>query len=237
MSMVVPCVSRLNSLSLNKLMSTGVARLRPRQQSDAVLQTARLTRCAELDKNLNMESLVRKIESQLAGLPVPVALRLPAGERSGPAAAAVTLSFKDWSSLATMAAGQIGRLAEDFVESRVQLEGRMRDMMAVAAGLLPGHAGEQRHELVGADAAPGQVAGGPYAAEGRAANAVPLRRVRRFLCAVAGPAPRLLLRLLPGPGTCRWPRRRKPSSTISAASSCSRPARNSWTSARAGAAS
>ena len=85
-----------------------------------------------------METLVHRIESQLAGLPVPVAVRLPAGQRVGPASAAVTLSFKDWSGLATMAAGRIGRLAEDFVESRVQLEGRMRDMMAVAAGLLPG---------------------------------------------------------------------------------------------------
>jgi cyclopropane-fatty-acyl-phospholipid synthase len=85
-----------------------------------------------------MDTLVRKIESQLAGLPVPVALQLPAGQRVGPSSAAVTLSFKDWSSLATMAAGQIGRLAEDFVESRVQLEGRMRDLMAVAARLLPG---------------------------------------------------------------------------------------------------
>ena len=86
-----------------------------------------------------MDTLIRKIESQLAGLPVPVALRLPAGKRVGPPTAAVTLSFKDWSSLATMAAGQIGRLAEDFVESRVQLEGRMRDLMAVAARLLPGN--------------------------------------------------------------------------------------------------
>src|SRR5207344_2988550 len=102
-------------------------------KSGAVLQNG----CAELDKNEMMESLVHKIESRLAGLPVPVAVRLPAGQRVGPPAAAVTLSFKDWSSLATMAAGQIGRLAEDFVESRVQLEGRMRDMMAVAAGLLP----------------------------------------------------------------------------------------------------
>ena len=85
-----------------------------------------------------MDTLVRKVESQLAGLPVPVAVQLPAGQRVGPASAAVTLSFKDWSGLATMAAGQIGRLAEDFVESRVQLEGRMRDMMAVAASLLPG---------------------------------------------------------------------------------------------------
>jgi cyclopropane-fatty-acyl-phospholipid synthase len=86
-----------------------------------------------------MDTLIRKIESQLAGLPVPVALQLPAGERVGPQSAAVTLSFKNWSSLATMAAGQIGRLAEDFVESRVQLEGCMRDLMAVAARLLPGN--------------------------------------------------------------------------------------------------
>ena len=85
-----------------------------------------------------MDTILRKVESQLSQLPVPVALRLPAGERVGPPAAAVTLSFKDWSCLATMAAGQIGRLAEDFVESRVQLEGRMRDLMAVAARLLPG---------------------------------------------------------------------------------------------------
>jgi cyclopropane-fatty-acyl-phospholipid synthase len=85
-----------------------------------------------------METLVRKIESQLSGLPVPVAVQLPKGKRVGPPGAAVTLSFKDWSSLATMARGQIGRMAEDFVESRVQLEGRMRDLMAVAARLLPG---------------------------------------------------------------------------------------------------
>ena len=69
---------------------------------------------------------------------MPVAVELPAGKRVGPPAAAVKLSFKDWSSLARMAAGQIGRMAEDFVENRVQLEGRMRDLMAVAARLLPG---------------------------------------------------------------------------------------------------
>jgi cyclopropane-fatty-acyl-phospholipid synthase len=85
-----------------------------------------------------MDALLRKIESQLAGLPVPVAVQLPAGKRVGPAAAAVTLSFKDWPALARMSAGQIGRMAEDFVENRLQLEGRMRDLMAVAARLLPG---------------------------------------------------------------------------------------------------
>ncbi len=85
-----------------------------------------------------MQALISKIESRLRDLPVPVALQLPAGQRVGAPGAAVTLSFSDWSSLATMATGQIGRLAEDFVESRVQLEGCMRDLMDVAAGLLPG---------------------------------------------------------------------------------------------------
>jgi cyclopropane-fatty-acyl-phospholipid synthase len=85
-----------------------------------------------------METLLRKVEAQLAGLPVPVALQLPAGQRVGPAPAAITLSFKDWSSLGTLAAGQIGRVAEDFVEKRINIDGRMRDLMCVAARLLPG---------------------------------------------------------------------------------------------------
>jgi cyclopropane-fatty-acyl-phospholipid synthase len=85
-----------------------------------------------------MEALVRRIESQLATLGVPMALRLPGGQRVGAPNAAVSLTFKDWSSMATLAAGQIGRLAEDIVENRVKLEGRMRDVMAIAAQLLPG---------------------------------------------------------------------------------------------------
>ena len=91
-----------------------------------------------------MDPLVRKIESRLAGLPVAVAIRLPAGERVGPDRAAVTLAFRDWSGLATMATGQIGCIAEDFVESRVHLEGRMRDLMTVAARLVPGNPVQQR---------------------------------------------------------------------------------------------
>jgi cyclopropane-fatty-acyl-phospholipid synthase len=71
-------------------------------------------------------------------LSTPMALRLPGGQRVGASNPAVTLSFTDWSSLATMAAGQIGRLAEDIVEHRVRIEGHMRDVMAVARQLLPG---------------------------------------------------------------------------------------------------
>ena len=88
-----------------------------------------------------MDSLIRKVELRLRDLPVPVALHLPTGRQVGPAGAAVRLSFSDWSSLATMAAGKIGGMAEDFVENRLMLEGRMRELMAVAANLLPGTPG------------------------------------------------------------------------------------------------
>ncbi|MBE7366687.1 class I SAM-dependent methyltransferase [Ramlibacter pallidus] len=85
-----------------------------------------------------MEPLLQKLETQLAALPVPVAIGLPRGRRLGPADAPVRLAFQDWSGLATFAAGQIGRIAEDYVEKRVEIEGRMRDVMAAAAALLPG---------------------------------------------------------------------------------------------------
>jgi cyclopropane-fatty-acyl-phospholipid synthase len=85
-----------------------------------------------------MEPLLQKLETQLAGLPVPVAVGLPGMRRVGPPDAPVRLEFQDWSGLATFAAGQIGRIAEDYVERRVRIEGRMRDVMSAAAGLLPG---------------------------------------------------------------------------------------------------
>lgn len=56
----------------------------------------------------------------------------------GPPDAPVRLMISAWSSLARLKAGQIGALAEDFVEGKLNLEGRMRDIMAVAADLLPG---------------------------------------------------------------------------------------------------
>jgi len=89
-------------------------------------------------KNLAMEPLERKISAQLDQLPVPVAVTLPGGRRLGSAQPAVTLAFRDWSGLAVMAAGQIGKMAEDIVEGRIEVHGRMRDLMAAAAHLLPG---------------------------------------------------------------------------------------------------
>src|SRR3569832_1720742 len=85
-----------------------------------------------------MEPLLRRIEEQLSQVSPPIQIRLPGGQRAGPANAVVALTFNDWSSMATLAAGQIGKLAEDIVEGRVQVEGRMRDLMQGAAQLLPG---------------------------------------------------------------------------------------------------
>ena len=86
-----------------------------------------------------MEHLIRTAESQLARLQVPVALRLPGGRLIGPAQAGVKLEFSRWPGLALLVAGKIGAVAEGFVEDRIRIEGAMRDVMAVAAGLLPGN--------------------------------------------------------------------------------------------------
>ncbi|MCJ0764730.1 class I SAM-dependent methyltransferase [Variovorax terrae] len=86
-----------------------------------------------------MQNLIPKVELQLAALPVPVSLKLPGGRRLGSGDTAVTLSFSEWTSLARLAAGQIGAVGEDYVEGRLEIEGSMRDLMAAAAGLLPGN--------------------------------------------------------------------------------------------------
>ncbi len=86
-----------------------------------------------------MDASVRQLASRLSALPVPVALCLPGGQRIGGAHASVVLTFRQWSSVAVLAAGQIGRLAEDIVEGRVVLEGSMRDVMSAATQLLPGN--------------------------------------------------------------------------------------------------
>ncbi|MDO9360611.1 MAG: cyclopropane-fatty-acyl-phospholipid synthase family protein [Polaromonas sp.] len=81
--------------------------------------------------------LVPHIESRLVGLPAPVSVQLPEGQVLGTPDAPVKMSFSHWSSLTRLRAGQIGALAEEFVEGKLHIEGRMRDVMAVAASLLP----------------------------------------------------------------------------------------------------
>jgi cyclopropane-fatty-acyl-phospholipid synthase len=61
---------------------------------------------------------------------------LPGGQRIGSAAARVQIEVTDLSALAHLATGNVGRLAEDYVEGRVQLTGSMRDIADAAAALI-----------------------------------------------------------------------------------------------------
>jgi cyclopropane-fatty-acyl-phospholipid synthase len=81
--------------------------------------------------------LVPHVQMQLGSLGERVSVKLPQGQTLGPADAPVKLLFSAWSSLARLKAGKIGALGEEFVEGKLHLEGRMRDIMAAVAGLLP----------------------------------------------------------------------------------------------------
>jgi cyclopropane-fatty-acyl-phospholipid synthase len=83
--------------------------------------------------------LVPHIQNRLNGLTAPLTLYLPQGQTLGPADAPVTLRLSQWSSLARLKAGQMGALGEEFVEGKLHLEGRMRDIMTVMASLLAGN--------------------------------------------------------------------------------------------------
>lgn len=72
-------------------------------------------------------------------LPEGVAVELPHGKLMGSNNAAVKLKFSNWSSIARLRSGQIGALAEEYVEGKLQLEGAMRDVMGVVTRLLPGN--------------------------------------------------------------------------------------------------
>jgi len=76
------------------------------------------------------------LEKKLATLNVPLAVRMPNGERVGPADARVTLKLHELSPLAKLAAGQIGRVAQDYVEGKVDIQGTMRDVMEVSAQMI-----------------------------------------------------------------------------------------------------
>ena len=66
-----------------------------------------------------------------------MAVRLPQGQQLGPVDAPVRLLLSRWSSIARLKAGQIGALAEEYVEGKLQFEGAMRDVMRVMLKLLP----------------------------------------------------------------------------------------------------
>jgi len=90
------------------------------------------------------------LERKLASLTLPLALVLPDGHRAGPADAAVTLRLKDLGALTHVATGEIGKVAQDYVEGRIDFSGSVRDLMAIATQMIgsdPTHSGASKTTL------------------------------------------------------------------------------------------
>ncbi|RQP22552.1 class I SAM-dependent methyltransferase [Piscinibacter terrae] len=83
-----------------------------------------------------MVPITSVLERKLSDLQIPLAVEFPSGQRVGAADARVTLKLRDLSSLARIAAGQVGRVAEDHVEGRLDVDGTMRDVMLIAAQMI-----------------------------------------------------------------------------------------------------
>ncbi|MBL0088819.1 MAG: class I SAM-dependent methyltransferase [Ideonella sp.] len=82
-----------------------------------------------------MPALSALIDSCLASLPGGLALEWPGGRR-GASSAPVRLRLRNRRSLAWLATGQIGSLADAYVRGEVDIEGALADVMAVAAALV-----------------------------------------------------------------------------------------------------
>lgn len=85
-----------------------------------------------------MNPLVSLVEKKLASMPVAVRLQMPDGQWIGAKDAAVEFVVRTTSALKNLASGDIGKLGEDYVEARVDINSPMRDLMAAATALLPG---------------------------------------------------------------------------------------------------
>jgi cyclopropane-fatty-acyl-phospholipid synthase len=83
-----------------------------------------------------MGALDAVLERKLATLAPPLAVVLPGGRRFGPAEAEVTIRLRELGPLAHIAAGQVGHVAQDYVEGRLDVEGKLRDVMEVAAKMI-----------------------------------------------------------------------------------------------------
>jgi cyclopropane-fatty-acyl-phospholipid synthase len=83
------------------------------------------------------------LERKLDSLTLPLALVLPDGRRIGAADAAVTIRLKEFGPLAHIASGAVGRVAQDYVEGRIDFDGSVRDLVRIAAQIVgtdPTHA-------------------------------------------------------------------------------------------------
>lgn len=85
-----------------------------------------------------MSSVLSVVETKLASLPLPVEIVLPDGQKVGAPNAEIRLTIRDRSTLMHLASGHVGVLGEDYVSGKFDVEGSMRDLMRLAAAILPG---------------------------------------------------------------------------------------------------
>lgn len=76
------------------------------------------------------------LERKLETLTLPLAVVLPDGHRIGARHPKVTLRLKQISTLAHIAAGEVGKVASDYVEDRLDFDGSVRDLMSIAAQMI-----------------------------------------------------------------------------------------------------
>jgi cyclopropane-fatty-acyl-phospholipid synthase len=93
-----------------------------------------------------MSAIAGALEQRLGSLSLPLAVVLPGGRRIGRQDAAVTLRLNDLSPLAHLVTGEVGKVGQDYVEGKVDLDGGMRELMAAAAELMPGDPTQPRDE-------------------------------------------------------------------------------------------
>ncbi|MFO7747612.1 MAG: class I SAM-dependent methyltransferase [Orrella sp.] len=85
-----------------------------------------------------MNPLVSLVENKLGSLSVGVRLQMPGGQWIGPPNAQIEFVAKTNTALKNLAAGDIGKVGEDYVEGRIDIKGSMRELMAAATAMLPG---------------------------------------------------------------------------------------------------
>ena len=76
------------------------------------------------------------LERKLDSLTLPLALVLPGGRRLGAADAAVTLRLRELGPLAHIASGAVGKVAQDYVEGRLDFDGSVRDLVQIGAQMV-----------------------------------------------------------------------------------------------------
>jgi cyclopropane-fatty-acyl-phospholipid synthase len=85
-----------------------------------------------------MSAIAGALEQRLGSLSLPLAVILPGGRRIGRKDAAVTLRLNDLSPLGHLVTGEVGKVGQDYVEGKLDLDGGMRELMAAAAEMMPG---------------------------------------------------------------------------------------------------